>query len=163
MNLIWIIALFPTLCLLYTASIIVKGRGPKLTDYVTPLPRDPFRFRTGLGVPYGAHRKVTLISSRELREVTEEFQDIVFIDVRCSGSGESLPACAIYAFPVDQRELFEVLSWIPPETTIVLCGVSNLSKALIWSSRNIAGVAPVYIVTSDLFHLEAADENFRNA
>ncbi len=56
---------------------------------------------------------------------------------------------------IGEDELFEELRWMPPQTTI-LCGASDLSKAVIWSGRNISGLTPIYIVTSDLFHTEVA-------
>jgi hypothetical protein len=156
MSLIWILVVLPTICLLYTATVIVRGNKPISTTYVTPLPRMPFGVRTNLGAPYGIHRKVKLISARELDEIMREPTDAIFIDVKPSGSGDPDPLPGVPALSVWPIELFEVLKWIPPETSIVLRGASDLSKAIIWSGHNIAGLAPVYIVTRDLFYLEAA-------
>jgi hypothetical protein len=116
----------------------------------------PFGPRTNICTSYGIHRKVKLISSRELDEIMKEPTDAIFIDVKPSGSSDPDPLTGVPALSVGPLELFEVLKWIPPETSIVLRGASDLSKAIIWSGHNIAGQAPVYIITRDLFHWEAA-------
>ena len=156
MSLIWILVVLPTICLLYTATVIVRGNKPTSTTYVTPLPRMPFDLKTNIGAPYGVHRKINLVSARALGEIMKEPTDAIFIDVKPSGSGDPYPLPGVPALSVSPLELFEVLKWIPPETSIVLREASDLSKAIIWSGHNIAGLAPVYIITRDLFHLEAA-------
>jgi hypothetical protein len=156
MSLIWVLVVLPTICLLYIASVIVRGNKPISTIYVTPLPRLPFGVRTTIGVPYGIHRTIKLVSARELDEIMKGPADAIFIDVKAAGSGTPDSLLGIHALSVEPVELFEVLKWIPPETSIVLRGASDLSKAIIWSGHNIVGLAPVYIITGDLFQLEAA-------
>jgi hypothetical protein len=136
--------------------VIVRGNKPISTSYVTPLPKMPFGLRTTISVPYGIHRKVKLISAGELDEIMKEPTDAIFIDVKPSGSSDPDPLPGVPALSVCPLELFEVLKWIPPETSIVLRGASDLSQAIIWSGHNMAGLAPMYIITRDLFHLEAA-------
>ena len=157
MNLIWFLVVLPAIVFFYVASAIVKGKRPALTPYVTPLPKLlPFGLRTTSGTQYDIHRKINLISAREVDAIVERAEDFIYINIGGSDSWEPRHGRGIHVLHVDESELSEELRWIPPQTTIVLCGVSDLSKALIWSGRKISGLAPFYIVTSDLFHAEVA-------
>jgi hypothetical protein len=157
MSFIWFLVLFPAAVFCYVASAIVKGRRPALTPFVTPLPKLlPFQLRSTTSVPNDAHRTIKLIPSREIDAVVEHAADFIYINIGGSGCWEPRPGRGIHILHVEESQLFTELKWIPPQTAIVLCGVSDLSKALIWSGHKISGLAPIYIVTSDLFHAEVA-------
>lgn len=157
MNLIWFLVVLPAIAFFYVASAIVKGKRPALTPYVTPLPKLlPFELRTTSGTQYDVHRKINLISAKEVDAIVERAEDFIYLNIGGSGCWEPRPGRGIHVLHIEEGELFTELRWIPVQTTIVLCGVSGLSKALIWSTHKISGLAPIYIVTSDLFHAEAA-------
>jgi hypothetical protein len=157
MNLIWFLVVFPAVVFFYVASAIVKGKRPALTPYVTPLPNLlSFGLTTTFGAPYDAHRPIKLIAAREVDAVVEHTADFIYVNIGGSSCWEPRSGRGIHVLHIAESELFTELRWIPPQTTIVLCGVSDLSKALIWSGHKISGLAPIYIVTSDFFHAEVA-------
>jgi hypothetical protein len=157
MNLIWFLVVLPTIVFFYVASAIVKGKRPALTPYVTPLPTLlSSGLRTTSGTQCNVYRKINLISAREVGAITGRAENFIYIKIGGSGCWEPRPRRGIHVLHIVESELFTELRWIPAQTIIVLCGVSDLSKALIWSGHKISGLAPIYIVTSDLFHAEIA-------
>ena len=155
MNFIWPLVAMPAFGLLYTAILIVRNK-PDLPDCVTPLPVRP---RDSLKAPEsfrGSRREIKWISTKEFGDIDFQSDDVLFIDLRSPDDSKPLPRSAKHVLFITPNRLVDVLRWLPPETSVVLCGASDLCKSLVWSIPNLAGAAPVYVFTDDPVHSEVA-------
>jgi hypothetical protein len=96
------------------------------------------------------------ISIGEFIEVLRKSGDIVVIDLRDEAKSTPFPVPAAFVLPVARNELTEVLECLPPDKSVAFYGASNFCIFLITTSPCMDGLAPFYILESDLGLAEVA-------
>lgn len=96
--------------------------------------------------PGRTKRHVRWITQQELPVILRRFDNVILVDLR-SEWGLRPPLCsASNILPISSKQLSELLPWLPPETSVLLCGPPDLCKSLLFSLRNSPGSAPIYVL-----------------
>jgi hypothetical protein len=156
MDFIWPLVAMPVASLLYTAYVIARDNRHKLPDCVVPLsPLGPgVAKKTSSLLSCG--REIRWISMTECEDLIHTSSDIIFIDLGSPDEEKHFPHLADHVLSISPNHILDVLRWLPPETTVVLYGASDLCTSMIWTVRNLAGVAPVYVLKAAAIHSEVA-------
>jgi hypothetical protein len=156
MDFIWPLVAMPVASLLYTAYVIARDSRHKLPDCVVPLSTlGPGAAKKTSYVP-SHRREIRWVSMNECEDLIHTSTDIIFIDLGSPDEEKHFPIEAEHVLSISPSNILDVLQWLPPETTVVLYGASDLCTSMIWTVRNLAGVAPVYVLKAPAIHSEVA-------
>jgi hypothetical protein len=132
-------ALFCAACLIvHDGHAELRGRAS-----VLHLGHDPI-----VGTPSNlkGSRAVELISAEELRHLLYQSDDIILIDLRSNWERKSLASPAANTLSVAPSQLRDLLFWLPPASSVVLYGSSDLCVSVTRVVRHLPGVAPIYVL-----------------
>lgn len=101
-------------------------------------------------------REVQWISISQFMTVVKECKDIIVVDLRVDEQRMVSPIPAAFVLPVMSDELDSVLGWLPADRSVAFCGASKLSIITIVTSPCMEGLAPLYLLESDLRFEEVA-------
>lgn len=93
---------------------------------------------------------------KECADIIRASSDFVFIDLGPPGEGKQFPIPADHVLSISASRVLDVVQRLPPETTVLLYGASDLCASMIWTARSLAGVAPVYVVRAAPVHSKVA-------
>lgn len=144
MHLNWILIAMPLASLLYLGWVVTwqKPTAYRVSHAISSLPSNTMR----RSFPQ-SRRIIRWILSREFEAITCKFQDIIFIDLLPKSSDRPLPFHGFNLLYVEPDEMCDVLRWSPPSSCVVLYGPSILCKSMLRKAREIAGRAPVFVLT----------------
>jgi hypothetical protein len=156
MEFIWLLVAMPVVSFLCSAYLIAKGNRRKLPDCVAPLSTMGLVSAKNTSSLPSCGRKITWISMKECEDIIRTSSDVVFIDLGPPEEGKKLPIPAAHVLSISPSHVLDVVRWLPPETTVLLYGASELCASMIWTARSLAGVAPVYVVKAAAVHSKIA-------
>jgi len=101
-------------------------------------------------------RRVTWISRSECDALLRTCEDVVIIDLtmRQANASDVLPSDRTLSLRPDQ--MLNLLKWLPPESSALVYGVSDVCALRLWTKRNLPGIAPIYVMTEIFEHSEIA-------
>jgi len=94
-------------------------------------------------------REVKWISAKECEALLRTYCDVIFIDLRSGKENAPIPLAVSEILTVSPSQFSDMLRWLPASSSIVLYGASDSCASLLWSTRNIHGGAPVYVLYED--------------
>lgn len=157
MEFIWIFLAMPVVSFLCSAYLIARDNRRKLPDCVVPLSTSGlWSAKTKTSTPTSCGREIRWISMKECEDIIRTSSDVVLINLEPSEEGKQLPIPDEHVLSISPSHVLNVVQWLPPETTVVLYGASDLCASMIWTARSLAGVAPVYVVKAPV-HSEVHD------
>ena len=71
---------------------------------------------------------------------------MILVDLRSQRGLESALYSGSHVLPTSPEHLKDLLPWLPPETSVVLCGPTDLCNALLPELRDSSGSAAIYIL-----------------
>lgn len=146
----------PVLALCYTIYVVNTEGKAKRSAYVTPLPPTTFYSTANLMPDSERKREIKWISTKEFEALLRSSDEIIFIDLRSQARKEPIPFSLTNVLWVDSSQVLEILKWLPAESSAVLYGTSDLCASVLWTTRNISGFAPFYVLTEAPMHSEVA-------
>jgi hypothetical protein len=156
MYFIWMLVAMPIFALVYTACVVARGEKPKLPDPVIPLRKPVLDSTTRLGSHHQGKREVQWITQKNFESLTQGNDDVIFIDLRPENESKAAPFPHTHALSIAPGQLVDVLRWLPPSSSVVLYGAPSLCASMIWAVRDLAGSAPIYVLSETPVHSEAA-------
>jgi hypothetical protein len=147
----------PVLALCYTIYVVNTEGKAKRSSYVTPLASPITFYSTVDSIPSSQRRReIKWISTKEFEALFPSSDEIVFIDLRPQARKEPIPFSLTNVLCIDSSQVLEILKWLPAESSAVLYGTSDLCASVLWTTRNISGFAPFYVLTEAPMHFEVA-------
>jgi hypothetical protein len=146
---------------IYFAWMYKSSGRRKLHDYISSADSHPSQQFEAVPKPARKParkqtRLIEWISIGEFMMVLEKCRNLLVIDLRAHHQVVQFPVPKATVLRVSPNELVNVLEWLPADRTLVFCGASNLSTAMIESTPCMQGSAPVYALQGDLPLLEVA-------
>jgi hypothetical protein len=156
MEFIWLLVAMPVVSFLCSAYLIARDNRRKLPDCVVPLSTSGLWSAKKTSPPTSRGREIRWTSVGECEDIIRSSRDVIFINLGPPEEEKQLPISPAHALSISPRHVLAVLQWLPPETTVVVYGASDLCASMIWTVRNLAGVAPVYFLKTAPVHSEVA-------
>jgi xanthine dehydrogenase iron-sulfur cluster and FAD-binding subunit A len=91
-------------------------------------------------------RAIELISMEELCDLLHQSEDVILIDLRPSREIKPVTIPMTDTLRVAPSELRDLLFWLPPASSVVLCGSLDLCLSVTQEVPHLDGIAPVYIL-----------------
>lgn len=91
-------------------------------------------------------RRVTWITHQEFPALLRRFETVILVDLRSQKDMESAPYSGSNVLPTSPKQLNDLLPWLSPETSVLLCGPPDLSNALLSELRDSSGSAAIYVL-----------------
>jgi hypothetical protein len=149
MDYFWVLIAMPLLGLVYFACVLIwTPREIRLPDCVTPLPptnSGMMRIHQGRT----PEREVRWVSTKECDTLLHRSSDVLFIDLRTEPRKAPIPIDVSEVLTLSPSQLFDMLRWLPASSSVVLYGASDACTSVLWSTRNIHGWAPIYVLHKD--------------
>jgi hypothetical protein len=146
MYFLYILCAIPALALLYTAfavaSDIRKGPGAPASELRFSARNSITRESCGAQ----SRRPVEPISLEELADLALRSVELILIDLRARRKYRPTAVPVEHTLVVAPQQLQDLLCWLPPQTSVVLYGSSELLESLLSAVSQLPGVAPVYVV-----------------
>ena len=139
MQIFWIFFALPTLGLLYTICII--GRESEPVQETCTCALHPCYIHAPR-----RHREVLRISTKDLRYLAYKSDDLILVDLGPRLRGTPVPLPPAHILSISPNELQGLLRWLPPATSLALCGDTDVCDSAIQACRGISGTAPIYIL-----------------
>lgn len=156
MTFIWALVAMPILVLLFTAFVTAREKPGYLLDSVGSFSKH-LCLKQGSGQEFcSGRREVRWLSTQELNRIIFPPDDVIFIDVRPSNETGSSPHAAKHVLFITPDRLISILRVLPPETSAVLYGVSDLSRSRTLNIPTLTGRASIYVLTDTPMYAEAA-------
>ena len=147
----------PVLALCYTIYVVSTEGKAKRSSYVTPRPSPTIFHSTPDSIPSSqSRREIKWISTKEFEVLLRSSDEIIFIDLRPQARKEPIPFSLTHILYIDPGQLLEILKWLPAESSAVLYGTSDLCASVLWTTRDISGFAPFYVLTEAPMRSEVA-------
>src|ERR1019366_4580217 len=150
MHVIWVLVAMPMASLLYTAWVIARGERVSHSNVVVLV--------ASLNIPSNAlrgpfrqvKREVTWISTRDIDSIVHRSENVIVVDLFPKGSERPDPFRGADLLFVAPNDFFDVLRSAPASSSVMLYGPSDLCKTMTGAVKDIAGFAPVYVLTAEL-------------
>jgi hypothetical protein len=91
-------------------------------------------------------RRVTWITRQEFPALLRRSETVILVDLRFQRDMKSALYAGSHVLPTSPEQLRDLLPWLPPEASVVLCGPPDLCCTLISELRNSSGAAAIYIL-----------------
>jgi hypothetical protein len=133
------LVLMPILAFLYLAYSDVRTRMANRLPNAqhTTLPGD---------FPNLTKRHIRWITQQELPVILRRFENVILVDVRSERGLKPSLYSGSHVLPTSPEHLNDLLPWLPPETSVLLCGPPDLCKSVLFETRNCPGSAPIYVL-----------------
>lgn len=154
MYFIWVLMGMVFVALLHTACQILRPRKGRLPDCVYPLPGASVQM-----LPRGhstSRPMVKWINMNDFQTLASHLDELVVIDFRSEDEKQPLPPEAKHVLSVSPGQVIRVLTSVPPEYCVVLCGASDFCTFMASAVRDLKGFAPVYALKDPPGRKEAA-------
>ena len=149
MDYFWVLIAMPLLGLVYFVCVLMRTpRGVRLPDCVTPIPpanNGIVQIRQGRT----PEREVKWVSTKECETLLLRSSDVLFIDIRTGPRKAPIPIDVPEVLTLTPSQFFDMLRWLPASSSVVLYDASDACTSLLWSTRNIRGWAPIYVLHQD--------------
>jgi hypothetical protein len=151
MAFMWLLLGITLVAILCTAHEILKNWKPEVqgSASVTQSPR----YRPIAVHPVSALGKYSVkwLSMKDCENLLDRSDKVIFIAIRSDSRNESLPLPELVSFSIAPNELAEVLHWLPPGQSVVLCGQVDLCSSTIRLAE-CHGTPPIYVLPSQPAH-----------
>lgn len=143
----WVFCAIPCVALLCSAFLIVHDDHGALRAHTSVLRhagRDSIFWNAS---DMKGHRAIELISTEELYNLLRESEDVILLDLRSSREIKPDILPMTNTLRVVPSELRNLLFWLPPASSVVLCRPLDLCRSVTQAVRDLPGIAPVYIIS----------------
>jgi hypothetical protein len=152
MAFMWLLLSIVFVAVVCTAHEIAKSWQPKVqrSAVVIHRPRD----RPIAVTPSSTLGRYTAkwFSMKDCERLLDSSDKVIFIAIRGDFSEDSLPLPELISLSIAPNELAEVLHWLPPGQSVVLCGQVDLCSSTIRPAEVNAGTPHIYVLQSQPVH-----------
>jgi len=147
MYFLWCLMAMPVLGLFYTSYLAFieentrrancPGPSGSISIDLAAIPTDASHSR----------RKVKWISRTEYEALLHSREDVIIIDLSMRRADASVEFPSDRTLSLSSDQVLGMLKWVPPESSVVLYGVSDACASMLWTKRDIPGNAPIFAMT----------------
>jgi hypothetical protein len=138
------LVLLGMICLFYVLYVDMFGnRAKRSASRLSDAPHTELE----TFLPHGIRpRRVKLITRKDLPELLKRSDGVILLDLRSRNDVDPLPFSGPNVLPTSPERLQELLPWLQPETSVILCGPPDACNALLSRLSNSSGSAAIYIL-----------------
>jgi hypothetical protein len=141
MNFIWLLMGIFFVAVFCTAREIIRDArsAPPIPQATSPAPRP-----VNMARPRARRRQIKWISMKECESLVRRSDDVIFVAIRPGSERKTLSFPSMSVLSITPGQLVDVLPWLAPKSSVVLCGEAHLCSSIVESLDDVAGAAPIY-------------------